>query len=248
MTGKFLEESQNSLKEFHPGLTQSQTKLKPILFNTDMVRAILDKRKTVTRRVLAENDKIREFRTSLYPDGWWREGRAYATWESFMADLRRESKYTRGDVLYVRETWQKAGICDDSDNVILETMQYYYAADGDPCFDYWIDPNTGEHKERMPWKPAIHMPKAAARIFLRVTDVRVEQLQDITIADCKREGVILPPPRGDEYDYELDPDLDYLFGFQNLWDSTIKRADIDKYGWNENPWVWVIEFERVERP
>lgn len=222
-------------------LTQSQTNLKPILFNTDMVRAILEGRKTVTRRVVKDLSV-----PAHYPLGLCEEdGKFEFVWGDWIEFVSMPYKF--GDVLYVRETWQKAGICDDSDNVQLDTIQYYYAADGDPCFDYWVDPNTGEHKDRMPWRPSIHMPKEAARIFLRVTNVRVELLQLITIADCKREGIVLPPPCGDEYDYELDPDLGYLFGFQNLWDSTIKPKDIDKYGWNANPWVWVIEFERINR-
>lgn len=244
-----LEESYDSLK-LSSSLTQSQTNLKPILFNTDMVRAILDGRKTVTRRVVKSLSEWAHYPMGISEEDGKFEFMCGGGSNGVIADWIEavNMPYKFGDVLYVRETWQKAGICDDSDNVILETMQYYYAADGDPCFDYWVDPSTGEHKERMPWKPAIHMPKKAARIFLRVTNVRVEQLQDITIADCKREGVVLPPLRGDEYDYELDPDLDYLFGLQNLWDSTIKPKDIDKYGWNANPWVWVIEFERIERP
>lgn len=85
------------------------------------------------------------------------------------------------------------------------------------------------------WKPSIHMPKEAARIWLKVTDVRAERLQDIGIEGCEKEGVWC----GNNGD---------IFAFMKLWDSTIKKPDIDCYGWNANPWVWVIGFGRCEKP
>lgn len=91
-----------------------------------------------------------------------------------------------------------------------------------------------------PWKPSIHMPKEAARIFLRVTNVRVERLQEITTNQIEQEGVETECPHvlnGEEKKY----------AFQNLWNSTIKKSDLDRYGWNANPWVWVIEFERCDK-
>ena len=80
------------------------------------------------------------------------------------------------------------------------------------------------------WKPSIHMPKAAARILLKVTDVRVEKLWEMTQEDCINEGC-----------GELSEEQ-----FGQIWNSTIKKKDLDIYGWKSNPWVWVIEFERVE--
>lgn len=98
------------------------------------------------------------------------------------------------------------------------------------------------------WRPSIHMPKGAARIFLRVTGVRVERLQDVTEEQAKCEGV------GDPYGYQSAEWYDqkelttnyHINSFAGLWDSTVKKSDLAKYGWNANPWVWVIEFERVE--
>lgn len=93
------------------------------------------------------------------------------------------------------------------------------------------------------WHPSIHMPKEAARIFLKVTDVRVERLQMMNGKDVLKEGV----DNGSS-----NPTMGYRFdvmqrmAFKDLWNSTIKTADLDKYGGDANPWVWVIEFERVE--
>ncbi len=85
------------------------------------------------------------------------------------------------------------------------------------------------------WHPSIHMPKKAARIWLKVTDVRVERLQEIDTLGCQREGV--------------DITRNGIFKrFSSLWESTIRKADIERYAWAANPWVWVIEFERCGRP
>jgi hypothetical protein len=84
------------------------------------------------------------------------------------------------------------------------------------------------------WHPSIHMPKEAARIFLRVTNVRVERLQDMTDDDAEAEGC---------FDYTST-----ALGFPDVWDSTIKKSNLDFYGWDANPLVWVIEFERCEKP
>ena len=92
------------------------------------------------------------------------------------------------------------------------------------------------------WRPSIHMPKEAARIWLKVTDVRVERLQEINDKEAKKEGG------------PLEKEITYIGeGFQTndfaeLWDYTIKKSDFDRYGWDANPWVWVIDFERCEKP
>ena len=91
------------------------------------------------------------------------------------------------------------------------------------------------------WKPSIHMPKEAARIWLKVTNVRVERLQEITSEQIYREGVEV------EYPHALNGE-EKRYAFSTLWNSTIKKSDLDRYGWDANPYVWVIEFERGERP
>ncbi len=199
----------------------------PILFNTEMVRAILDGRKTVTRRIV----KPAHLRVLDSP---------YHKEHPEVKDITLINKLCEppcqpGDILYVRETWQE---CE---------WGYLYRA--------WPQGlhQPGTYKG-MQWRPSIHMPKEAARIWLKVTDVRVERLKDITeeqamkegfsgircgcggtayaCTDCYNSGWIEPP----------------FVGFMYTWNSTIKKADFDRYGWDANPWVWVIEFEQCEKP
>ncbi len=186
---------------------------KPILFNTEMVRAIQNGTKTVTRRVAFPNADLHEFKHKDYPNGWWYRGRVAKSWDSIVHCIEREKpcKYKIGDILYVRETWCKGKFRGEEE-------QYYYRAD-----------NKIPYCE---WHPSIHMPKEAARIFLRVTNVRVEQLQDITDEQAEKEG--------------CNDFTSTALGFFEVWDKTIKKSDLDKYGWNADPWVWVIEFERLE--
>ena len=191
------------------------TMLKPILFNTEMVRAILDGRKTQTRRKIP----IPNYGYFMHVP---------------TASIR--PPYQVGDILWVRETWQQVFTLDVSDQPIEGTDRYIYYADNPMPFGYWVDTDTGEHKDQMPWEPSIHMPKEAARIFLRVTNVRVEQLQDITTDDCLSEGI----------DKAVQDFADAMFAVS--WDRTIKKPDLSLYGWKANPWVWVIEFERCEKP
>ncbi len=195
--------------------------MKPILFNTEMVRAILDGRKTATRRVCTEADDIREFSTNGY--AYWMKGRAFKSWDNLVAELKREKKtYMPGDILWVRETWAKNAYGG-----------YFYKADG-KC-------------EVFSWHPSIHMPKEAARLFLRVTAVRVERLQDITESQAADEGTEDPYEYQDPawYDQHGLPGNYVIDAFAGLWDSTIKPADRPRYGWEANPFVWVIEFERI---
>ncbi len=151
-------------------------------------------------------------------------------------------KYRVGDILYVRETWCKKQSSYDqcvdtssftSSPVCFMSMvktEYFYRA---VCEDEEAD--TG-------WCPSIHMPKEAARIFLRVTGVRVERLQDITITGLQEEGIL-----NDGYISQYAAMTTTAFeDFKDLWDSAIKKSDLEKYGWDANPWVWVIEFERLE--
>lgn len=223
-------------------------KAKPILFNTDMIRAILDGRKTVTRRVLKNKDPNRIFNfdyvldknsviyaVDLYCDngnnGYW--------------TLENKAPYFEGDILYVRETWGISNFDIDEQAVYI----VYKAGDEkENCKKIVLPKDKFEHlynnySESEPdWHPSIHMPKEAARIFLRVTNVRVERLQDITPEQIDAEGC-------KEYAYnaktgELLPSKPTWFKIK--WDSTIKKSDIDKYGWAANPYVWVIEFERID--
>lgn len=192
--------------------------MKPILFNTEMVREILDGRKSCTRRLvkflLGENPKW----TGYIKDG-------LMLYNGRNEPCIRTQPYQSGDILYVRETWCKG----------LE--RYIYRADYSDTEKFYQD-----GKEiNMKWQPSLHMPKEAARIFLRVTNVRVERLQEITSEQICKEGVEVEDP------YVLNGE-GKRYAFSNLWNSTIKESDLDRYGWNANPWVWVIEFERCDKP
>lgn len=205
---------------------------KPILFNTEMVRAILDGRKTVTRRICKDGNDY------TVPDmGYYNaDKRTYAvhsycdkrcTYEYQISTSERKCPICPGDILYVRETWKKA------------PNGYYYYED-------WQKDDIADITK---WKPSIHMPKKAARIFLKVTDVRVERLQNITEEQAKREGIKYDEcPTGFTWKEETDMHNCYttpIGAMQALWNSTIKKSDLDIYGWDADPWVWVIEFERI---
>lgn len=244
--------------------------IKPILFNTEMVRAILDGRKTCTRRVIKPQPQSRLCYTYAgshkgcigkwtYPNRGAHEfwGEEYKLPENIKdEELSKQwnPPYQTDDILYVRETWQYLYELDGNEQIIEDTGKYYYAATDTISFNTYVDENGLEH-EHVPWKPSIHMPKEASRIWLKVTDVRVERLQSITVegairegaegekcrhtnagafgcTDCMNTGWIEPPQ----------------VEFMQIWNSTIKKSDIDRYGWDANPWVWVIEFERCEKP
>lgn len=197
----------------------------PILFNSEMVRAILDGRKSCTRRLVKtrRKDACGFYVTRKKTDGTFAGIYEYDENES-MFDNPLEPLYQPGDILYVRETWCKG----------LE--RYIYRADYSDTEKFYRDGKEIEMK----WHPSIRMPKEAARIWLRVTNVRVERLQEITEAGAIKEGCVY--------------DVEYALGntakghFKKLWDSTIKKSDLDTYGWDVNPYVFVIEFEQCEKP
>ena len=212
----------------------------PILFNTDMVRAILDGRKTVTRRVVRYkyNNTEMKMRTDKYgtrlieiqkdiegethgknPDG--------STWHKLLPYIEKNPPYKKGDILYVRETY-----CPNYFDFVAQSgNKHGYKADYDSAI---LSSDIPEPK----WIPSIHMPKEAARIWLRVTDVGAERLRDMDKMDAVKEGI----------NTRCCVNLAHaLTKFKKLWDSTIRRSDTGLYGWKSNPWVWVIESERCEK-
>lgn len=208
--------------------------IKPILFNTEMVQAILDGRKTCTRRIVkgAIPDDAMWGYTMFTPKGCVSCRGVYA--DEYGEKFFR-LPYQQGDILYVRETWGHP-ISLNSDK------QYVFRADEIAEIGFKNDSHI--------WYPSIHMPKEAARIWLKVTDVRVERLQECGegwCIDIEKEGIATPQ---DPILYISDDAFhDALrMEFQKIWDSTIKKSDLDRYGWDANPWVWVIEFERCEKP
>lgn len=205
--------------------------IKPILFNTEMVRAILEGRKSCTRRLV-------KFLPGENPQ-----------WTGYIKDelmlyngknepCIRKAPYQSGDILYVRETFIQAA-----------AHIFWYKADNNS----WIS-------EGLHWKPSIHMPKEAARIWLKVTDVRVKRLQEMKPVDVIKEGAYPDcwdclntyEESGSQCCYGTEEECsrcdEMMMEWEKLWTTTIKKSDLDCYGWNANPWVWVIEFERCKKP
>lgn len=216
---------------------------KPILFNTEMVRAILDGRKTVTRRCVKFLNGKNPSWTGYIKDG-------VTLYNGTNEPCIKQCKYHLGDILYVRETWCKNP----------NYNEYYFKTR-----PYGIAPY------KLKWKPSIHMPKEAARIFLKVKDVRVERLQDITEEQAKAEGIREYSKDGKLWKYAVTDDwwIEYHHkyrkfftgswwqdmprtakeAFHHLWNSTLRRRDTPEWyanNWSGNPWVWVIQFERLE--
>lgn len=190
--------------------------IKPILFNTEMVRAILDGRKSCTRRLV----KPQPDEKHTYPLGFVTDSTekkevgcfGFGIGEYGGSIQYAKPQYHTDDVLYIRETWT-----EECGKMATST--------------------------RIHWHPSIHMPKEAARIWLRVTDVRVERLQEITAESALTEGA-------DKYIHAngtLNEDQT-ITSFIGIWNSTIKESDLDRYGWDANPYVWVISFERCAKP
>lgn len=209
--------------------------MKQILFNTEMVRAILDGRKSCTRRIVKPQQLVGLLPDKCkngVPEEFLKEKKLMFKPYCNMTDIELintayKAPYQRGDILYVRETWCKG----------LE--RYIYRADYSDTEKFYRDGKEIEMK----WHPSLHMPKDAARIFLRVTNVRVERLQDITVEDALAEGM-------DKY-IRLNGELDensIITSFIGIWNSTVKKSDLDFYGWDANPYVWVIEFEVCDKP
>lgn len=263
-------------------------KFKPILFNTEMVRAILEGRKTQTRRLLKPKFRPDEAGFQIITNAHTGEFVRVEYYDEHENETRwMPQPFEVGDTLWVRETWYDP----DPERVYVPVL---YKAD----FPIHWDADQTEHGEPVDlkaedcrWKPSIHMPKGFARIFLRVKDVRVERLQSIGYFDSLNEGIAHLYDNLSDAEYENWasrsgyhgkkksewPYINYLwhghFGscgtgnrisdawpyqfssyedprgsFSSLWNSTVHLKDWDKYGWDANPWVWVIEFERIEKP
>ena len=227
----------------------------PILFNTEMVKAILDGRKTVTRRIIHRGksspqyhgrDKFYGIVNHLNNDykNWYAEFYNNndvfedSDGEEHIDGIYYKLPYKPGDILYVRETWQYLRELDGNEQTIEGSEKYYYAATDTLPFGAYVD-SRGVTHDYIPWRPSIHMPKEAARIWIKVTNVRVERLQDITEEQAKAEGIRVETNNSG---------IMHRLNFRELWNFTVKKSDLDLYGWDANPWVWVIEFERCEKP
>lgn len=242
--------------------------MKPILFNTEMVRAILAGRKTVTRRVVRGINNTADF-LELTKDpsviAVDKHGKEYPKdVEGLYADFAQDGNpefplvkapYRPGDILYVRETW-----CDPSGT----GYPFLYKADMPMHWDAEdteIGVPVDMKAEDYTWRPSIHMPREAARLFLRAKSIRVERLRAMGMEDALKEGVVpTNRPGGCRCQFAVDGCMEgpcanraayeigrHLNPFIQLWDSTIKTADRARFGWAADPWVWVIEFERIAK-
>lgn len=206
---------------------------KPVLFNTEMVRAILDERKTETRRVVKPQPQA-ERPVYCYAGS---NDKNIGRWYDKSGRWWTPPCHA-GDVLYVRETWRSTGA--------ISQPYAYRASEDDLCL---IGESGDVLALKYRWRPSIHMPKDAARLFLQVTGVRIERLQDIDVDGARAEGCdgrCECPSSGAPGSLSCVTRDFSVEKFETVWDSTIKPADIPLYGWAANPLVWVIEFERME--
>ena len=202
------------------------SRVKPILFNTDMVRAILDGRKTVTRQAVKPQ-----------PQGYFEvNDNPLYIYDMCFGNGRIYPPYQQDDIMYVKETWHKYKKRIGKGKSCYMAEFYGYKAS---------IANSEDSDEK--WRPSIHMPKEAVRIWLKVIGVRVERLQDITEKQAKAEGFepVMSTKDSSFYTPWQGPPVE---NFKYFWNYTIKKKDLPLYGWNANPWVWVTEFERCEKP
>jgi hypothetical protein len=191
----------------------------PILFSTPMVQAILEGRKTMTRRVVKQPLDNRGVRTTNVPFEDWHGNEIKCPYGQV------------GDTLWVRETfkWSTA----------IPTQAIYKA-------DY-TEQELKEHPVK--WKPCLFMPREACRIFLKITNIRVERLQDISVQDAINEG-IENIKEGDPYGFKIysNGNIQGSTGGTHISFASLWQSINGEQSWNNNPWVWVVEFEKVNRP
>lgn len=249
----------------------------PILFSTEMVQAILDGRKTQTRRITVDWDQNKPTYV-ISSQGMY--GAAYPKPAKYMAHFRCPESSTDtvglvapvqpGDILWVRETWQVLDTQEDDvfdnwddDVSLIYKVCYTYKASNDlrpngiSAEDWcgnWQEVNedhflranerieTEEVEGRDVWYPSIHMPKNAARIFLKVTSVKCERLNDITQIDAKKEGIKIDDC-GSGKNYLAFGWTDAKSSFETLWTKIHGKGS-----WEVNPFVWVYEFDRIDKP
>lgn len=223
-----------------PPLKYPGRKERPILFNGDMVRAILDGKKTQTRRVMKPQPTPATSHSDCYPWITKISRRDHSIiWctpkgdGGIYKDRDDRSPFRcpygdPGDILWVRETWAHVP------RTAYGSLSNPDPDDPDMAFVYRA--SFDRAKGGFGWKPSIHMPRTASRTTLKITDVRIERVQDISSHDAFAEGsrcsCVAPVPDC----------AGNIKEFRNIWDSINEKRG---YGWNQNPWVWVIEFQRT---
>ena len=237
----------------------------PILFNTDMVKVILDGKKTVTRRAMKPQPLFYTGRKYIFDDN-----ECPPKWQC-CDNIIETYKYQPGDILYVRETWKVHRKYNSG--LLGFDVEYMAGTKITPCIFQNIDRYLDifqKYGEKKGWNTPYSMPKEATRIWLKVTDVRIERLHEITEGQAKKEGIETYTKDEKLYKYAVninwweeyhgkhrnnftgnwwqDMPKTAKEAYSYFWDSTVKKSDLAKYGWEADPWVWVIEFERCEKP
>lgn len=240
-----------------------------MIFNAEMVRALLSGRKTQTRRIMKVQPESNQLGLLLITDstkhsdiGKYHWAESNATGNHVRSKLFSCPFGAVGDRIWVRETWailgNEDGCCIDWEEKLCKADErsaariYRASCEQRPGnYGLWSipddadwKPHTKDYQYEGAWRPSIHMPRWASRILLEITDVRVERLNAISEEDARAEGIIdggclncgEPEPCGC-----ANPEPDATDAFAYLWQSIYGQES-----WNANPWVWVIEFERVE--
>jgi hypothetical protein len=208
---------------------------RPILFSAPMVRAILEGRKTQTRRVVKPIPELEQEPDTVLSNWSWGNGRNANGDPNSLADAQRYG--SPGDRLWVRETWNAgnpahpSGIGIMFDEKPREGMKLVYRA----------DPESETYVPEIPWRSPIHMPRWASRITLEIAEVWVQRLQEIGEEDCRAEGICLLKTNCDGECGQTPCGISRQ-PFMTLWDSINGK----KHPWESNPWVWAVTFNRVE--
>ncbi len=217
--------------------------MKPILFNTEMTNAVREGRKTATRRVLKEPYYIDDEESSRV------SGLAIHRGTNITYGMPYpDSPYEINEILYVPEAWKCIGTYGELGYEVefRDGQRVSFKFEDRDRAKKWA---KYRDKPSHQWQSPYFMPREAARLFLRVKDVRVERLQDVTEEQAEAEGA----PRAFEYNTPegpviiLDEDGYFYCGFKAVWESTIPKEKLPIYGWDANPWVWVIEFKRISK-
>ena len=211
-------------------------KERPILFSGEMVRAILDERKTQTRRVVKPQPNTRVWKDKT-PSGelHWFTNRSH----SFGSQTLLRCPFgVPGDRLWVRETWQRGVAKYDGESVSVARFKSFATVMGEWDLVHEQDCEVQDAKWEGRWRPSIHMPRWASRITLEVADVRVERLQEIEYEDIQAEGFEVPMRK-----LHVDPFGIQKQDFASGWDALHAKT---VHTWDKNPWVWVVEFKQVE--
>lgn len=206
-----------------------QIKERPIIFNTEMIKAILDGRKIQTRRVVKPQPEYRENESvpgnfGTFFHGWNLDHNAVT-----VDDIVKYCPYGQvGDRLWMRET-HRYSIRGKGEDDYVDIIEYKNGKDKDILEKGLVSNMNGL------WRPSIHMPRWASRINLEITNIRIERVQDITEDDAIAEGIYIDPEESRNFNFFTAQEI-----FKDLWDSINEKRG---YGWDTNPWVWVVEFK-----